>query len=185
MLDCFFSSLCVLQVFQISHLLFFFFIRNSASLWDVVSGQYLTGEKLVILKSLAPLTNFHFLPLPASCPHFLKLCSPLYFRSSLPSPSLSPPLPPSCPPIPCGSAILRIFLAHCPLPLPLSPSPPSPPLPLSPSPPSPHAQLFLVFGVCVQLVCQWVLRRLAAPHLGPQGELLDAGADLSDNYIAE
>lgn len=50
---------------------------------------------------------------------------------------------------------------------------------------SSHLQVFLVFGLCVHAVCNWVLVRLAQPYLGPSGELLEAGADLSDNYIAE
>lgn len=30
-----------------------------------------------------------------------------------------------------------------------------------------------------------MLVRLSQPHLGPGGELLEAGADLTDNYISE
>lgn len=48
-----------------------------------------------------------------------------------------------------------------------------------------HLQVFLVFGPCVHAVCNWMLVRLAQPYLGSSGELLEAGADLSDNYIAE
>jgi hypothetical protein len=47
------------------------------------------------------------------------------------------------------------------------------------------AQLFALFGPAVHGVCRWVLVRLARPHLGPSGELIEAGADLSDNYISE
>lgn len=64
--------------------------------------------------------------------------------------------------------------------LPVFSSPPS--FPFLPLPPT---QFFLVFGLGVHALCHWVLRRLATPHLGPQGELLDAGADLADNYISE
>ena len=47
------------------------------------------------------------------------------------------------------------------------------------------AQFFALFGPAVHGLCRWVLVRLARPHLGPSGELLEAGADLSDNYISE
>ena len=46
-------------------------------------------------------------------------------------------------------------------------------------------QVFMVFGLSVHVVCRWILTRLAQPDLGPNGELIDAGADLSDNYISE
>ncbi|CAI7993551.1 Transmembrane protein 208 [Geodia barretti] len=48
-----------------------------------------------------------------------------------------------------------------------------------------RAQFFALFGPAVHGLCRWVLVQLARPHLGPSGELLEAGADLSDNYISE
>lgn len=46
-------------------------------------------------------------------------------------------------------------------------------------------QFFLLLGGGVQLGCYHGLRKMATPYLGPSGELIEAGMDLSEAYFAE
>lgn len=46
-------------------------------------------------------------------------------------------------------------------------------------------QIFFAFAMLVHLGCYTVLQKLAAPELGPSGELLEAGMDLSETYFSE
>ena len=46
-------------------------------------------------------------------------------------------------------------------------------------------QFFVVFGVVVHAAAYKMLEYMARPYLGPGGELLEAGTDLSDSYFSE
>ena len=46
-------------------------------------------------------------------------------------------------------------------------------------------QFFVVFGVVVHVAAYKMLEYMARPYLGPGGELLEAGTDLSDSYFSE
>ena len=46
-------------------------------------------------------------------------------------------------------------------------------------------QVALVLALVIQGACYYSLYKMAAPELGPGGELVEAGMDLSDTYFSE
>ena len=50
---------------------------------------------------------------------------------------------------------------------------------------SSHPQVFLVLAVAVHVVAHQLLRYMAQPLLGPNGELLEAGMEINTSFISE
>ncbi len=42
-----------------------------------------------------------------------------------------------------------------------------------------------MFAVVFQVGCYYSLHKMAVPELGPNGELVEAGMDLTDTYFSE
>ena len=47
------------------------------------------------------------------------------------------------------------------------------------------SKVFLIFAVAAHVASHYLMRYMARPLIGPSGELLEAGADLTDSYITE